>query len=190
MTSGEPADRRPAIEPSTITGDPHIEIAAIDRLTACSRRRSGTGEELPAPAILYQVRTCRVFEEGPDGLTSTAPINASSADLVAEVEALGRSLEPRPRADRRNHLWSARGGRASLDHPVVRRTRALDRRPRARQDPARRDLGHDPRPRRKAHPMHARPDAGRYSRLRGPRRKRDRDGDRFGSSRARSFASC
>jgi MoxR-like ATPase len=32
------------------------------------------------------------FEEGSFCLTSTAPINASSTDLVAEVEALGRSL--------------------------------------------------------------------------------------------------
>ena len=26
-----PADRRPAIEPCTISGDPHVQIAAIDR---------------------------------------------------------------------------------------------------------------------------------------------------------------
>src|ERR1700745_2231538 len=50
-------------------------------------------EELPTAAFSVRFAPAAVeFEEGSVCLTSTAPINASSADLVAEVEALGRSL--------------------------------------------------------------------------------------------------
>jgi MoxR-like ATPase len=50
------------------------------------------GEELPEPAFWVKFAPAVQFEEGSVCLTSTAPINASSANLVAEVEALGRSL--------------------------------------------------------------------------------------------------
>ena len=50
------------------------------------------GEELPEPRFSVRFAPVVEFEEGTVCLTSTAPINASSADLVAEVEALGRSL--------------------------------------------------------------------------------------------------
>ena len=30
LNKGSPGDRRSAIEPSTVTGDPHLEVAAID----------------------------------------------------------------------------------------------------------------------------------------------------------------
>src|SRR5271165_2152900 len=49
------------------------------------------GEELPAAAFCIRLEPA-VLEKGPDGLNSTAPINASSADLVVEVEALGGRL--------------------------------------------------------------------------------------------------
>src|SRR5215471_6830964 len=51
-----------------------------------------TGEELPEPAFCIRLELALVFEEGPAGLNSTAPIKASSADLVAEVEPLGGRL--------------------------------------------------------------------------------------------------
>src|SRR5438270_1113644 len=50
-----------------------------------------SGDELPKPPFWVSFAPVE-FEEGSVCLTSTAPINASSADLVAEVEALGRSL--------------------------------------------------------------------------------------------------
>jgi MoxR-like ATPase len=50
------------------------------------------GEELPEPRFSVRFAPVVEFEEGAVCLTSTAPINASSTDLVAEVEALGRSL--------------------------------------------------------------------------------------------------
>jgi len=50
------------------------------------------GEELPGPAFCIKLEPALVFEEGLASLNSTAPINASSADLVAEVEALGGRL--------------------------------------------------------------------------------------------------
>src|SRR5258708_11579470 len=50
------------------------------------------GEELPEPSFSVRVAPVVEFEEGSVCLNSTAPINASSTDLVAEVEALGRSL--------------------------------------------------------------------------------------------------
>src|SRR5712671_5400532 len=50
------------------------------------------GEELPEPRFSVKLAPVVEFEEGAVCLTSTAPINASSTDLVAEVEALGRSL--------------------------------------------------------------------------------------------------
>ena len=49
-------------------------------------------EELPEPAFWVSFASAIEFEEGSFCLTSTAPINASATDLVAEVEALGRSL--------------------------------------------------------------------------------------------------
>src|SRR5690348_362334 len=49
-------------------------------------------EELPKPAFWVSFAPTTEFEEGSFCLNSTAPINASSTDLVAEVEALGRSL--------------------------------------------------------------------------------------------------
>src|SRR5215472_10393027 len=51
-----------------------------------------TGGELPAPAFCIRLELVPVFEEGSHRLNSTAPINASSADLVAEVESLGARL--------------------------------------------------------------------------------------------------
>src|ERR1700731_60849 len=50
------------------------------------------GEELPEPTFSVSFVPAIEFEEGSVCLTSTASINASSSDLVAEVEALGRSL--------------------------------------------------------------------------------------------------
>src|SRR5712672_2873982 len=50
------------------------------------------GEELPEPSFSVRFAPVVEFEEGAVCLTSTAPINASSADLVAEVEALGERL--------------------------------------------------------------------------------------------------
>src|SRR5689334_3650779 len=50
------------------------------------------GEELPGPAFWVSFAPTLDFEEESICLASTASINASSADLVAEVEALGRSL--------------------------------------------------------------------------------------------------
>src|SRR6202035_2213860 len=50
------------------------------------------GEELPEPTFSVSFVPAIEFEEGSVCLTSTASINASSTDLVAEVEALGRSL--------------------------------------------------------------------------------------------------
>jgi len=47
---------------------------------------------LPEPPFSVRFASAVEFEEGSVCLTSTAPINVSSADLVAEVEALGRSL--------------------------------------------------------------------------------------------------
>ena len=60
-----------------------------DRLPLATGR---TAEELPAPAFCIRLELVRVFEEGSDCLNPTAPINVSSADLVAEVEALGGRL--------------------------------------------------------------------------------------------------
>src|ERR1700740_2404459 len=60
-----------------------------DRLLPAAGRAA---EELPAPAFWIRLELVPVFEEGSDCLKSTAPINASSADLVAEVEALGGRL--------------------------------------------------------------------------------------------------
>src|SRR5947209_14266270 len=50
------------------------------------------GRELPGSAFCIRVESTAVFEEGSDFLNSTAPINPSSEDLVAEVEALGGRL--------------------------------------------------------------------------------------------------
>src|SRR5215813_5699469 len=50
------------------------------------------GEELPGPAFCIRLEPALVSEEGSDFLNSTAPINPSSEDLVAEVEALGARL--------------------------------------------------------------------------------------------------
>ncbi|HYZ39859.1 MAG TPA: hypothetical protein VE687_04430, partial [Stellaceae bacterium] len=47
---------------------------------------------MPEPGFWVSLAPAIGFEEGSFRLTSTAPINASSSDLVAEVEALGRSL--------------------------------------------------------------------------------------------------
>ena len=47
---------------------------------------------MPEPPFSVRFASAVEFEEGSVCLTSTAPINVSSADLVAEVEALGRSL--------------------------------------------------------------------------------------------------
>src|SRR5690348_10069135 len=49
-------------------------------------------EELPKPAVWVSFAPTTEFEEGSFCLNSTAPINASSTDVVAEVDALGRSL--------------------------------------------------------------------------------------------------
>jgi MoxR-like ATPase len=85
------ADGRSAIKPGTVARDPHFEVAAVDRQPLpgggghCRGGVAGAGIWVSlAPAV--------EFEEGSFCLTSTAPINASSTDLVAEVEALGRSL--------------------------------------------------------------------------------------------------
>src|SRR3984893_1727127 len=51
-----------------------------------------TAEELPAAAFCFRLVFEPPIEEGSESLNSAAPIDASSADLVAEVEALGRSL--------------------------------------------------------------------------------------------------
>src|SRR5246500_3378380 len=51
-----------------------------------------TAEELPEPVFCIRLELVPVFEEGSDCLNSTAPINVSSADFVAEVEALGGRL--------------------------------------------------------------------------------------------------
>src|ERR1700750_2880984 len=53
---------------------------------------TGTEEELPPPGIAVRPVADLEFEEGLVSLASPTSINASSADLVAEVEALGRSL--------------------------------------------------------------------------------------------------
>src|SRR6201997_2055554 len=50
------------------------------------------GEELPAPTFCIRLKPGLVSEEGPDGLNSASSIDASSADLVGEVEALGGRL--------------------------------------------------------------------------------------------------
>src|ERR1700731_2670210 len=50
------------------------------------------GEELPEPTFSVSFVPAIEFEEGSVCLTSTASVNASSTDLVAEVEGLGRSL--------------------------------------------------------------------------------------------------
>src|SRR6516164_10771816 len=52
-----PADRRSSIEPRSITGDPHVEIAAIDRRP---RARGGGMDRwaIAGAGILYQARTC------------------------------------------------------------------------------------------------------------------------------------
>src|SRR5207253_3948650 len=50
------------------------------------------GRELPGSAFCIRVESTAVFEEGSDFLNSTAAINPSSEDLVAEVEALGGRL--------------------------------------------------------------------------------------------------
>jgi len=47
---------------------------------------------LPEPAFCIRLELVPVCEEGLDRLNSTAPINPSSGDLVAEVEALGGRL--------------------------------------------------------------------------------------------------
>ena len=47
---------------------------------------------MPEPAFSVRFVPAAELKEGTDCLTSTAPINVSSADLVAEVESLGRSL--------------------------------------------------------------------------------------------------
>src|SRR6202521_3126147 len=54
--------------------------------------RANIGEELPEPRFSVRFAPVVELEEGTVCLTSTAPINTSSTDLVAEVEALGRSL--------------------------------------------------------------------------------------------------
>src|SRR5271165_491922 len=60
-----------------------------DRLSPATGRAA---EELPEPAFCIRLEPVASFEKGSDCLNSTAPITASSADLVAEVEALGGRL--------------------------------------------------------------------------------------------------
>src|SRR5271168_3514209 len=55
-------------------------------------RGDAAGGELPEPAFCIRLEPVASFEKGSDCLNSTAPITASSADLVAEVEALGGRL--------------------------------------------------------------------------------------------------
>jgi len=55
-------------------------------------RGDAAGGELPEPAFCIRLEPVASFEKESDCLNSTAPINASSADLVAEVEALGGRL--------------------------------------------------------------------------------------------------
>jgi MoxR-like ATPase len=50
------------------------------------------GKELPEPGFWVSLAPVIEFEEGSFCLTSTASVNVSSTDPVAEVEALGRSL--------------------------------------------------------------------------------------------------
>src|SRR6516162_10501778 len=51
-----------------------------------------TAEELLERAFCIRLGPATAFEEEYDFLNSTAPIDASSTDLVAEVEALGGRL--------------------------------------------------------------------------------------------------
>jgi hypothetical protein len=51
-----------------------------------------SGQDLPELAFCIRLGPLAAFERESDSLNSTAPINASSADLVAEVEALGGHL--------------------------------------------------------------------------------------------------
>src|SRR5271166_5018379 len=65
------------------------------RPVAGDNRSPATGraaEELPEPAFCIRLEPVASFEKGSDCLNSTAPITASSADLVAEVQALGGRL--------------------------------------------------------------------------------------------------
>src|ERR1700739_936297 len=50
------------------------------------------GEDLLEPAFCIRLEPAGWFDRGSSHWSSTAPINASSADLVAEVEALGGHL--------------------------------------------------------------------------------------------------
>ena len=91
----------------------------------------------------------------------------SEKDMVAEAEKALADISQSPRRRRPGHLRPGKRRRAHAGGAARRRPRAAGRRSRPRQDQAGRDARHRARPRRPPHPVHARPDAVRHSRLRG-----------------------
>ena len=88
-------------------------------------------------------------------------------------EGAGRHFQD-PRRGRPGHLRPGERRRAHAGGAAGRRPRAAGRRAGPCQDQAGRDAGHRARPRFAPHPVHARPDAVRHSRLRGDGAGRDR----------------
>src|SRR5439155_24404024 len=70
--------------------DPHIEIGELDcRPARTARRRCGG---FARSVVFHQCRGDAARVEGSDSLSATTSVNAGSAGLVADVEALGERL--------------------------------------------------------------------------------------------------
>ena len=98
-----------------------------------------------------------------------------------------RRLQEHDRANRQGHRRPERGHRAAAHGHVQPRPLPARRRARAGQDAAGQHRIADPAPLVQAHPVHARPDAGRHHRHRHPPgRSRNRPTQVYASCRGRS----
>ena len=104
--------------------------------------------------------------------------------------APGRPAAGRPRRHRQGHLWPAGCHRSNAGCAPVGRPPAADRRAGPRQDQAGRDPGRRAGHGRQAHPVHARPDAGRHPGLGSDGGKRRRPPLLPLHRRARCSPSC
>ena len=87
---------------------------------------------------------------------------------------IGRPLRQGARSDFQFHFRPEGGRGSGADHAPRRRQWIADRRAGSRKDASRGHVRHRARHGHQAHPVHARPDAGRYRRLRGSGRSRGR----------------
>ena len=124
----------------------------------CSGLNSGL------PSIQFPIDTTWSASVAPDTSTAT---DADALRRPGRHRTPGRPAAGRPRRHRQGHLWPAGCHRSNAGCAPVGRPPAADRRARPRQDQAGRDPGRRARHGRQAHPVHARPDAGRHPGLRG-----------------------